>query len=184
MFSPKSLLVLALAALSIAPQTRARSTGLRRRVCAAKTTKPSATAAVNVAPIPTSKPAPAGCFPSAGFNTPDSPTGIDLDDWWCSRDSEYAFLGFSHGVNSCPSKSSLASSFKQMKSQYGARYVRMYASCDRSGFFDDVVEAAYDAGLGVYALVWCVLGPSWHRPQLTNTPGLGERDPGSACLPR
>ncbi|KZV83430.1 glycoside hydrolase [Exidia glandulosa HHB12029] len=159
MFSLKSL-VLALATLSLSTSSYAApATGLRRRTCKAKPSK--VTGAANFAPAPTantnttvSKPKPAGCFPSAGFQTPDSPTKFDLDDWWCSSDSEYAFLGFSYGVNGCPSKSSMTSSFKQMRSDFGARYIRMYATCDRSGFFDDVVEAAYDAGLGVYALVW------------------------------
>ena len=59
----------------------------------------------------------------------------------------------------------MTASFKQMRNSYGARYVRIYATCDRGGFNDDLVEAAYEAGLGVYALVWCVgLARSWHRP--------------------
>lgn len=97
---------------------------------------------------------PSGCFPSANFTTPDSPKGISVDDWWCSRSSEYAFMGFSFAVDACPSKSSMTSSFQQMKSDYNARYVRLYGACDRNGFTSDVVDAAYDAGVGVYALVW------------------------------
>jgi len=48
----------------------------------------------------------------------------------------------------------MTNDFKNMKSQFGARYVRIYAACDRDGFYDDVVDAAWDAGVGVFSLVW------------------------------
>jgi exo-beta-1,3-glucanase (GH17 family) len=47
-----------------------------------------------------------------------------------------------------------------MKSDYGARYVRLYGNCDESWFNDAWVAAAADAGLGVYALVWF----GWDNP--------------------
>lgn len=154
----KSLVAIALAALSLSPAAIAGPTGKLRRTrkCAAKPAGLSGGGAVNVAPAPPAPapPKPSGCFPSAGFDTPDSPTKFAVKDWWCPIENEYAFMGFSYGVNGCPSKSSMTSSFKQMKNSYGARYVRMYATCDRAGFYDDIVDAAYEAGLGIYALVW------------------------------
>jgi len=49
-----------------------------------------------------------------------------------------------------------------MRSTYNTRYVRMYGACgnERANFVDDIVEAAYEAGMGVVATVWlgCVKG--------------------------
>lgn len=43
-----------------------------------------------------------------------------------------------------------------MRSKYNTRYVRVYGDCpnERSDFLDDIIEAAYETGMGVYALVW------------------------------
>ena len=62
-------------------------------------------------------------------------------------------MGFSWAINGCPGKSDIESNFKQMK-QFGARYVRLYGACDRGSFNDDLVDAAYSTGMGVYYLVW------------------------------
>lgn len=44
-------------------------------------------------------------------------------------------------------------SFKWMKNKK-ARYVRLYAGCDKPGFNNDVIEAAAQTGVGIYALIW------------------------------
>ncbi|EEB95570.1 hypothetical protein MPER_05439, partial [Moniliophthora perniciosa FA553] len=41
-----------------------------------------------------------------------------------------------------------------IRNTFSGRYVRLYGACDRSGFYDDVVTAAWEAGIGVHALVW------------------------------
>ncbi|PVF94619.1 hypothetical protein CPB86DRAFT_788842 [Serendipita vermifera] len=42
-----------------------------------------------------------------------------------------------------------------MRSEFGARYVRMYGSCDYDdGFFDRFVTTAFQQGLGVYSTIW------------------------------
>ncbi|KAG0704512.1 glycoside hydrolase superfamily [Suillus ampliporus] len=76
------------------------------------------------------------------------------DSWWCSADTEYAFLGFSYEVTACQSISQLNSEFADIKNTFGSRYVRLYGACDRDGFYDDIVDAAWEAGLGVHALIW------------------------------
>lgn len=43
---------------------------------------------------------PNSCFPAIGFTMPAS-IPDSLTDWWCSPDTEYAFLGFSYDVTSC-----------------------------------------------------------------------------------
>lgn len=56
----------------------------------------------------------------------------------------------------CQSKSQLSADFKKMRSTYHARYVRVYGDCEgeRATFLDDIIQAAYENGMGVMALVW------------------------------
>ncbi|KAH7924625.1 hypothetical protein BV22DRAFT_1105363 [Leucogyrophana mollusca] len=84
---------------------------------------------------------------------PSSPPG-SLDNWWCSADTEYAFLGFSYEVTACQSASQLQKEFADIRNRFNSRYVRLYGACDKQGFYDDVVNAAWDNGLGVHALIW------------------------------
>lgn len=76
-----------------------------------------------------------------------------------------------------------------MKSEFGARYVRLYGNCDASWHNDAWVAAAADAGLGVYGLVWF----GWDNPNdwkwrmdalvktITTNPKV--RAPADYCLP-
>jgi len=41
-----------------------------------------------------------------------------------------------------------------MRTEFKARYVRLYFWCDKDGFLDDVVTAAYNAGIGVNSVIW------------------------------
>ncbi|KAF9007459.1 glycoside hydrolase superfamily [Cyathus striatus] len=93
------------------------------------------------------------CFPGVGFNMPSSPPG-SLNNWWCNPNTEYAFMGFSYEVTSCQSKSQLIREFRDIRQRFDGRYVRIYGACDRSGFYNDVVDAAWGAGIGVHALIW------------------------------
>ncbi|KAG2129837.1 glycoside hydrolase superfamily [Suillus bovinus] len=93
------------------------------------------------------------CFPSAGFVMPSS-VPSSTNGWWCSPNTEYAFLGFSYEVSACQSASKLNSDFADIKHTFGSRYVRLYGACDRAGFYDDIVDAAWASGLGVHALIW------------------------------
>ncbi|THV05654.1 glycoside hydrolase [Dendrothele bispora CBS 962.96] len=77
-----------------------------------------------------------------------------LNGWWCDTNTEYAFVGFSYEVTACQSSSQLKSDFANIRKKFHGRYVRMYGACDRDGFYDDVVEAAWQAGIGVHALIW------------------------------
>lgn len=76
------------------------------------------------------------------------------DNWWCNPDTEYAFLGFSYEVTACQSLSQLKKEFQDIRKTFNGRYVRLYGACDRKGFYDDIVEAAWDNTLGVHALIW------------------------------
>ena len=44
--------------------------------------------------------------------------------------------------------------FSRMKTEFGARYVRLYGNCDADWHNNAVIEAAAGAGIGVYALIW------------------------------
>jgi exo-beta-1,3-glucanase (GH17 family) len=69
-------------------------------------------------------------------------------------DDEVGFLGFSYEVTACQSASQLKTDFKNIKQKYNGRYVRLYGACDTKGFYDNVVDAAWEAGVGVHALIW------------------------------
>ncbi|KAI0779767.1 glycoside hydrolase superfamily, partial [Fomes fomentarius] len=83
------------------------------------------------------------------FELPTDTTG-----WWCDPSTEYAFLGFSYEVTACQSKAQLHKEFADIRNHFHGRYVRLYGFCDNEGFYDDIVDAAWDNGLGVHALIW------------------------------
>ncbi|KAI0051806.1 glycoside hydrolase family 17 protein [Auriscalpium vulgare] len=93
------------------------------------------------------------CFPAVGYNTPSS-VPSSLTNWWCDPENEYAFMGFSYEVTACQSLSQLQREFADMRNTFNSRFVRLYGSCDRKGFYDDIVTAAWDNTLGVHALIW------------------------------
>jgi exo-beta-1,3-glucanase (GH17 family) len=51
----------------------------------------------------------------------------------------------------------LKKDFADMRNTFHSRYVRLYGACDREGFYDDVIEAAWHTSLGVHALIWVSL---------------------------
>ncbi|KAF8551338.1 hypothetical protein OG21DRAFT_1598518 [Imleria badia] len=132
---------------------------LRRR-CKHKTTTaaPASTTSIPTTPLPTSSPdsvlsTSSGCFPSLNFQMPSS-VPDSLDNWWCPTDTEYAFMGFSYEVTECQSPSQLNAEFADIRNNFNSRYVRLYGACDNDGFYDDVVDAAWNNALGVHALIW------------------------------
>ncbi|KAK2463006.1 hypothetical protein APHAL10511_004993 [Amanita phalloides] len=93
------------------------------------------------------------CYPALGWTTPPVPPA-DLANWWCDPSTEYAFLGFSYEVSACQSREQLIEEFYDIRHHFNSRYVRLYGACDRDGFYDDIVEAAWKNSLGVHALIW------------------------------
>lgn len=94
-----------------------------------------------------------GCFPSLGFTMPQT-VPPSTNGWWCNLNTEYAFMGFSYDVTACQSLSQMRREFQDVRKTFNGRYIRIYGACDRTGFYDDVIQAAWDAGVGVYALIW------------------------------
>ncbi|CCM06261.1 uncharacterized protein FIBRA_08511 [Fibroporia radiculosa] len=95
------------------------------------------------------------CFPALGFVMPPILLPDDaLSFWWCDPSKEYAFVGFSYEVTACQDSEQLHSEFADIRQHFNSRYVRLYGACDREGFYDDIVDAAWDNGLGVHALIW------------------------------
>ncbi|OJT09269.1 hypothetical protein TRAPUB_14266 [Trametes pubescens] len=93
------------------------------------------------------------CFPSLGFSAPAS-LPVDNSLWWCDPATEYAFVGFSYEVTACQSRQQLHKEFRDIRQHFNSRYVRLYGFCDREGFYDDIVDAAWANTLGVHALIW------------------------------
>ncbi|KAF8896688.1 glycoside hydrolase family 17 protein [Infundibulicybe gibba] len=75
-------------------------------------------------------------------------------NWWCNPSTEYGFVGFSYEITACQSPSELQRDFHNIKQKFKGRYVRLYGFCDRPEFYNTVVEAAWEAGVGVHALIW------------------------------
>ncbi|KAJ7646423.1 hypothetical protein DFH06DRAFT_1332787 [Mycena polygramma] len=84
---------------------------------------------------------------------PSSPPA-SLTNWWCDHSTEYGFVGFSYEVSACQSPSQLKTDFVKIRNTFNGRYVRMYGFCSKSGLHNDVVTAAWDAGIGIHALIW------------------------------
>ncbi|KAH9812873.1 glycoside hydrolase superfamily [Melampsora americana] len=74
--------------------------------------------------------------------------------WWCERKDEYAWLGFSYDVGDCPSENEMSLRFKWMKKMKGARYVRIYNTCDQILFNQNLINSAVNAQIGIYGLIW------------------------------
>ena len=77
-----------------------------------------------------------------------------LDGWWCDDSSEYAFMGFSYEVSACQSPQQMLAEFTDARNTFGSRYIRMYGTCDNAGFYDQVIDIAWQVGLGLHALIW------------------------------
>ncbi|KAI0743867.1 B-(1-6) glucan synthase [Daedaleopsis nitida] len=82
----------------------------------------------------------------------DAPS--DLTNWWCDPSTEYAFVGFSYEISACEHAATLKNDFANIRKTYNGRYIRLYGTCDKYGYYNNVVDAAWEAGLGVHALVW------------------------------
>ncbi|KAF8903693.1 hypothetical protein CPB84DRAFT_1814592 [Gymnopilus junonius] len=88
-----------------------------------------------------------------GFAIPSS-VPSSVTNWWCDHSTEYAFVGVSY-----------ENQFEDIRKTFKGRYVRIYGACDREGFYNDVIEAAWDAGVGVHALIWF----GWSDPNIWKT---------------
>lgn len=63
-------------------------------------------------------------------------------------------MGFSYAVDACQSLPQLRREFKDIRETYNGRYVRIYSVCDKKGFYDNVITAAWENSLGIHALIW------------------------------
>jgi len=58
------------------------------------------------------------------------------------------------GDHTGQTREQLHSDFFDIRHHFNSRYVRLYGACDREGFYDDIVDAAWANTLGVHALIW------------------------------
>ncbi|KAF5342415.1 hypothetical protein D9611_001374 [Ephemerocybe angulata] len=83
--------------------------------------------------------APPNCFPALGFKMPSS-IPSSLNNWWCDYSTEYAFVGVSYEITACQSLDTL-------KREFADELTLVSPS-------NNVIEAAWSAGIGVHALIW------------------------------
>lgn len=165
------LLFLLLSAPAVSVLAHSLSRLSRRSRCPIHATFNVSESLQHVHPAPVSS--NLSCFPALGFTMP-SLVPDSTDGWWCEPASEYAFVGFSYEVTACTcavfnrtvhsltpstgqSSQQLKKDFADIRTTFHSRYVRLYGACDRDGFYDDVVDAAWDNTLGVHALIWVSL---------------------------
>ncbi|KAF8071577.1 glycoside hydrolase superfamily [Lyophyllum atratum] len=99
-----------------------------------------------------------------------------LTNWWCDTSTEYAFVGFSYEVTECQSLTKLRSEFLDIRTRFKGRYVRLYGFCDRTGFYNDIIDAAWRAGVGVQALIWATCLLSYSLALTAPDEWIGRRD--------
>lgn len=63
-------------------------------------------------------------------------------------------MGFSYDISACQSQKTLNREFLDARKTFNSRYIRLYGTCDEAGYYDKVITAAWNAGLGVQALIW------------------------------
>jgi len=99
----------------------------------------------------------ADCFPlSRAYGT--GPNGATLQQWWCGADTLYGFLGFSYPLEdgcSAYSYNSFVNDFKNMKSKFGATFVRAYLpTCADTTFWVNMVKAARDTSMAIVPMIF------------------------------
>src|SRR5882724_8493580 len=52
------------------------------------------------------------------------------------------------------SAAQLKKDFENIRKKFNGRYIRLYGACDKKGYYNDIVAAAWDAVVGIHGLVW------------------------------
>jgi hypothetical protein len=98
-----------------------------------------------------------GCFPMTR-SWGNGPNGTPLKQWWCGSDQLYGFLGFSLPLeDGCDAFGYdwFMSTFKTMKTNYGATFVRIYLpECRQTSFWVDMVKAARDTSMALIPMIF------------------------------
>lgn len=107
------------------------------------------------------------CFPfgSATLNKDFSKPSMSRSEWWCSQNKMYGFMGFSYPleVPDCNdwsnSYDAINADFAQMKRDFGARMVRVYApECRENSIWEHLLRAGVENNMAVIPQVWWGFG--------------------------
>nr|POE54212.1 hypothetical protein CFP56_63515 [Quercus suber] len=105
------------------------------------------------------------CFPfgdaaaqlSKDYSVPD----VSRQDWYCTYDQTYGFLGFSFPLedSDCTADSnsydSINSAFASMKADFGATMVRVYApECREASIWENLLKAGVNNNMAVIPQIW------------------------------
>lgn len=104
------------------------------------------------------------------------PPSVSRDEWWCSAEEEYGFLGFSYPLEDgdCNAYSnsfdSMNKDFAEMKQKFGAKYVRLYYPvCTEKSVFENALRAGVANNMAVIPQIWFNFGDDnpgvWQRSQ-------------------
>lgn len=65
-----------------------------------------------------------------------------------------------------------------MRSTYSSRYVRIYGHCDQADYYNQIVDAAAEAKIGVYALIWFGFnGDAVYEPRMASLLNVMKTNP-------
>ena len=104
-----------------------------------------------------------GCFPFGGgtLNKDFSKPSTSRSNWWCGQDQMYGFMGFSYPleVPDCGdwsnSYDAINADFAQMKRDFGAHMVRIYApECRETNVWENILRAGVNNNMAVIPQVW------------------------------
>jgi hypothetical protein len=109
--------------------------------------------------IRSSNPNP-NCFPfgtSRQLNLDLQPPQMSRDEWWCTQDMFYGFLGFSYAfqfTNLDYDVATISNDMIRMKQDFGATMIRMYIPESYTvQLWENVIEAAILNNMGVVVQV-------------------------------
>jgi hypothetical protein len=100
------------------------------------------------------------CFPFGtrqALNLDLHPPPMSRNEWWCSQDMFYGFLGFSYAfqyTNMDFSVATISADMVRMKQEFGATMIRMYIPESYTmQLWENVIQAAIENNMGVVVQV-------------------------------
>ena len=109
---------------------------------------------------PPSPDATLNCFPygSAQLDANYEAPGVPRDQWWCPKESQYGFQGFSYPLEDSDCSGSddsfdkMNEDFAEMKENFRAKVY--YPGCTKSTLFENLLKAGVANNMAVIPQIW------------------------------